>query len=35
MERNNDLAGFMSDQGLDEYTAVLQRRGFVNVKDRT
>jgi len=33
MERNLDLAGFMADQGLDEYTEVLKRRGFKNVKD--
>mmetsp|Transcript_27133 Transcript_27133/g.46155 ORF Transcript_27133/g.46155 Transcript_27133/m.46155 type:complete len:554 (-) Transcript_27133:712-2373(-) len=33
MERNSDLAGFMDDQGLGEYTEVLKRRGFKNVKD--
>jgi len=33
MERNTDLAGFMADQGLEEYTDVLKRRGFKNVKD--
>jgi predicted DNA-binding antitoxin AbrB/MazE fold protein len=33
MERNHDLKGFMADQGLEEYTEVLKRRGFKNVKD--
>ena len=33
IERNNDLKGFLADQGLEEYFQVLERRGFKNVKD--
>jgi outer membrane biosynthesis protein TonB len=33
LQRNSDLAGFLADQGLEDYTKVLQRRGFKNISD--